>query len=44
MICFNSNKELWDKIKNIHDDDEKVKQVKLQLHRAMFENLKNEKT
>jgi uncharacterized lipoprotein YehR (DUF1307 family) len=37
-------KEVWDKLKNIYEDDPKVKQVKLQQHRAEFENLKmNEK-
>jgi uncharacterized lipoprotein YehR (DUF1307 family) len=37
-------KELWDKLKNIYEGDPKVKQVKLQRHRAEFENLKmNEK-
>jgi hypothetical protein len=37
-------KEVWDKIKSIYEGDPKVKQVKLQQHRAEFENLKmNEK-
>jgi hypothetical protein len=37
-------KEVWDKLKNIYEGDPKVKQVKLQRHRAEFENLKiNEK-
>ena len=40
MICCNSAKESWDKLENLYEGDEKVKQVKLQLHRAKFENLK----
>jgi hypothetical protein len=37
-------KEVWDKLKNIYEGDPKVKHVKLQRHRAEFENLKmNEK-
>ena len=40
VICCNSTKEVWDKLKNIYEGDEKVKQVKLQLHRAKFENMK----
>ena len=37
VICCNSSKEVWDKLKNLYEGDEKVK---LQLHRAKFENLK----
>ena len=33
-------KEVWDKLKNIYEGDPKFKQVKLQWHRAEFENLK----
>jgi uncharacterized lipoprotein YehR (DUF1307 family) len=37
-------KEVWEKLKNIYEGDPKFKQVKLQRHRAEFENLKmNEK-
>jgi hypothetical protein len=37
-------KDVWDKLKSIYEGDPKVKQVKLQRHRAEFENLKmNEK-
>ena len=39
MGC-NTAKEVWDKIKSIYEGDPKVKQVKLQRHRAEFENLK----
>jgi hypothetical protein len=43
MGC-STNKEEWDKLKSIYEGDPKVKQVKLQRHRAEFENLKmNEK-
>ena len=40
VICCNSAKEVWDKLHNLYEGNEKVKQVKLQLHRAKFENLK----
>jgi hypothetical protein len=33
-------KEVWDKLKSIYEGDPKVKKVKLQRHRAEFENLK----
>jgi hypothetical protein len=39
MGC-NTAKEVWDKLKSIYEGDPKVKQVKLQRHRAEFENLK----
>jgi uncharacterized lipoprotein YehR (DUF1307 family) len=39
MGC-NTAKEVWDKLKSIYEGDPKVKQVKLQQHRAEFENLK----
>jgi hypothetical protein len=39
MGC-NNPKEVWDKLKSIYEGDPKVKQVKLQRHRAEFENLK----
>jgi hypothetical protein len=39
MGC-NIAKEVWDKLKSIDEGDPKVKQVKLQQHRASFENLK----
>ena len=35
--CCTSSKEVWDKLKKIYEGDEKVK---LQLHRAKFENLR----
>ena len=33
-------KEIWDKIKNIYEGDDKVKGEKLQTYRGQFENLK----
>jgi hypothetical protein len=39
MGC-NTAKEVWDKLKSIYEGDPKVKKVKLQRHRAEFENLK----
>ena len=39
VICCNSTQEVWDKLTNIYEGDEKVKQVKLQLHRAKFGNM-----
>jgi hypothetical protein len=38
--CYTTSKKVWDKLKKIYEGDEKVKQVKLHLHRAKFENLK----
>jgi len=31
---------MWDKIKNIYEDDDKVKKEQLQTHRRQFEGLK----
>jgi len=39
MTCT-STKEIWDKLKSIHEGDVKIKEAKLQTHRAMFEGLK----
>jgi hypothetical protein len=33
-------KEIWDKLKNIYEGDDKVKEAKLQTYRGQFENLK----
>ena len=38
--CCTSSKEFWNKLKKIYEGDEKFKQVKLQLHRAKFENVR----
>ena len=39
MHC-KSAKEVWVKLKQSHEGDDKVKQVKLQKYRAQFENMK----
>jgi hypothetical protein len=44
LMGCRTSKHAWDKLKSIYEGDPKVKQVKLQRHRAEFENLKmNEK-
>ena len=40
VIGYNTTKEVQDKLKCIYEGDPKVNQVKLQRHRAEFENLK----
>ena len=40
VICCNLAKEVWDKLRNIYEGDEKFNQIKLQIHRAKFENIK----
>lgn len=42
MHC-DTAKEVWDKLKNIYEGDDKVKGAKLQTYRGQFENLKNER-
>jgi hypothetical protein len=39
VMRYNTIKEVWDKLNNIYEHDPKVKKVKLQRHRAEFENL-----
>jgi hypothetical protein len=39
MHC-KSTKEMWDKLQNTYEGDDKVKQEKLQTHRSQFEILK----
>jgi hypothetical protein len=39
MHC-KSTKEIWDKLQNIHEGDDKVKKATLQNHRRQFESLK----
>ena len=39
MHC-ESEKDIWDKIQNTYEGDEKVKKEKLQTHRRQFESLK----
>ena len=38
MHC-KSTKEIWDKLQNIYEGDEKVKRVKLQVYKGWFESL-----
>ena len=33
-------KEIWDKLRNIYEGDDKIKRAKLQTYRAQFKNLK----
>jgi hypothetical protein len=40
VMGYSTAKDVWDKLKSIYEGDLKVKQVKLQRHRAEFENLK----
>ena len=42
MHC-ETTKEIWDKLKNIYEGDDKVKGEKLQTYRGQIENLKNER-
>jgi hypothetical protein len=39
MQCV-STKEMWDKLQNIYEGDDKVKKEKLQTHRGKFDTLK----
>ena len=39
MHCV-SAKDMWDKLKNIYEGDDKVKKEKLQTHRRQFKSLK----
>ena len=39
MHCT-STKEIWDKLKNVYEGDEKIKEAKLQTYRGQFEQLK----
>ena len=40
VIHCETAKEIWDKLRNIYEGDEKIKGVKLQTYRVHFENLK----
>ena len=40
VIACKSAREIWNKLKSIHEGDDKVKEAKLQTHRAQFEGLK----
>jgi len=39
-ILHKTTKEIWDKLKNIYDRDDKVKKENIQTHRGQFESLK----
>jgi len=39
MHCA-STKEMWDRIQNNYEEDDKVKREKLQIHRGKFDTLK----
>jgi hypothetical protein len=39
VMHFNTVKDLWDKLQNIYEGDAKVKEDKLQILRAKFEQL-----
>lgn len=40
VLGYKTNKELWVKLQNIYGGDSKVKEVKLQIFKAQFEQLK----
>ena len=40
VMHYEIAKEIWDKLKNFYEGDDKVKGAKLQTYRGKFENLK----
>ncbi|XP_043721113.1 uncharacterized protein LOC122668640 [Telopea speciosissima] len=40
VIGCTTSKEIWDKLKNVHEGDDKIRETKLQHHRNLFEGLK----
>ncbi|XP_042476297.1 uncharacterized protein LOC122057990 [Macadamia integrifolia] len=40
VVGCTTSKDIWDKLKSIHDGDDKIKEAKLQHHRNLFESLK----
>ena len=42
VICCNLAKEIWDKLENAYEGDEKVKREKVQVYTGKFEGLKME--
>ena len=40
VMHHETTKEIWDKLRNIYEGDDKIKGAKLQTYRAQFENLK----
>ena len=40
VMHYETAKEIWDKLRNIYEGDDKIKGAKLQTYKAQFENLK----
>ncbi|XP_043694322.1 uncharacterized protein LOC122645033 [Telopea speciosissima] len=40
VVGCTTSKEIWDKLKNVHEGDNKIREAKLQHHRNLFEGLK----
>ncbi|XP_042518445.1 uncharacterized protein LOC122092169 [Macadamia integrifolia] len=40
VIGCTTSKDIWDKLKSVHEGDDKIKEAKLQHHRNLFESLK----
>ncbi|XP_043698531.1 uncharacterized protein LOC122649347 [Telopea speciosissima] len=40
VVGCETAKEVWDKLQNVHEGDEKIKEAKLQYYRSLFDNLK----
>ncbi|XP_043717565.1 uncharacterized protein LOC122665478 [Telopea speciosissima] len=40
VVGCETAKEVWDKLQNAHEGDEKIKEAKLQHYRSLFDNLK----
>ncbi|XP_043693323.1 uncharacterized protein LOC122643810 [Telopea speciosissima] len=40
VVGCETAKEVWDKLQNVHEGDEKIKEAKLQHYRSLFDNLK----
>ena len=40
FMYYSFAKEIWDKLQNIYEGDEKVKETKIQTYRGQFEQLK----
>ncbi|XP_043700129.1 uncharacterized protein LOC122650818 [Telopea speciosissima] len=40
VVGCETAKEVWDKLQNVHEGDEKIKEAKVQHYRSLFDNLK----
>ncbi|XP_042488897.1 WD repeat-containing protein 87-like [Macadamia integrifolia] len=40
VVGCTTSKDIWDKLKSVHEGDDKIKEAKLQHHRNLFESLK----